>query len=128
MTAADTDSQFLAEWRHLGHAVAVRAVEDYIIVRKKQARLEKINDTSYRYEDQLKYYRKFFESKWFGVICPDYDGYEMFRLLEVRWKKIKNAHRGNRKPVAGGKYYDDLKLPGRQGVYERKRSEWGSGR
>lgn len=123
MMTAEKDIQFLHEWRQLGHAVVVRAVEDYIAVRKKQARLEKMNDARYRYTDELKHYKRFFESKYFGIICPDYDGYEMYELLESKWRKIKNAHRGTKKPVASGQYYDNPEPPGRQGVYERKKSE-----
>ena len=125
MVTTDTNPPFWQEWKQLGHAVVIRAVYDYIGVRKKQAKLDILRDAQYRYSDELSHFERFFKSRYFGLICPDYDGWEMYNLLEYNWKNLYRMHRGHKAPVLTAQYYQNGEPPKKQGQYKRKNSEWG---
>ena len=123
MPAPDTNPVFWREWRQLGHAVVIMAVEDYVSLRKK---IDKLDDTDeYGYRDQLAAIERFFRSKRFGRMCPEYDGYILLGRLETNWRHIKRLHRYTSNPVSQAKEYQYKEHPLKRGRPRKYDSEWG---
>lgn len=122
MSAADTNPLFWEQWRQLGMAVAVRAVQDYVIARKKAIRMHKARDgCRYNFEAELGYYEKFFTGQYFGRICPDYDGHELLELLENNWQDMSvKVYHHSKQPVR--KVRERHTGPDMRGKYERKKA------
>ena len=120
----DTNPVFWRRWEELGQAVVVRAIQDYISVRKKICRLTRTEDTSHNYEAELRKYERFFQSKYFGRICPRYDGYELLEHLETGWQDIKMTKRFPKKPISEEKPYIPVANPKPRGGNKRKNNKW----
>lgn len=84
--APDERPEFWQCWRQLGHAVVVRAVYDYCMAQKKVVK----DKDGYHYANDA--YEKFFRSKYFSYICPDYSGPELLEILESGgWKNVRTT-------------------------------------
>ena len=118
---ADADPVFWREWEQLGHAVVVQAVEDYIHIRKMEAKMALAGEMS----GEMKCIHRFFRSKYFGRICPEYDGWELLDMLNDNWHLIKKGHHYTRKNVKDTAWYRSSEPPKKSGQYDRKKSKWG---
>ena len=119
----DTNPPFWDRWEHLGYAVVLRAVQDYTVVRRKQARLPIGKDTHYNCTDSLRHFERFFKSKYFGAICPELDGYRMFEMLESGlWRKVPRTAHHAKKPT-----YLVYERHGQKGRERKPMTKWGCG-
>lgn len=90
----DTNPVFWRCWEQLGHAIAVRACIDYSRERKKEAKSGAYDRNAYRM------YELFFCSKYFGRICPKFDGHELYERLESGgWQIVRRQHHYTYKTV-----------------------------
>lgn len=125
MPGLDTNPVFWRQWEQLGHAVVLRAVADYITLRKRIDRLNRIDGEDYGYREQLRVIERFFRSKRFGRICPEYDGYILLDKLETDWKAVKRLHHYTKKPFSQAKEYQYKEHPKKRGRPRKYDSEWG---
>ena len=91
----DVRPEFWQCWRQLGHAVVARAVYDYCMVKKK---IVKDKDGYYFGSEN---YEKFFQSKYFSYICPDYSGPELLKILDSGgWQKVRTMKHFGHNPTS----------------------------
>ena len=89
MATLDTNPVFYRQWEQLGHAVVILACKDYASARKRNSE-----------QAVLDVFEKFFRSKYFGRICPAYDGHELFEILvSGGWRKIPRMHHYTPQPT-----------------------------
>lgn len=82
----DVRPEFWNCWRQLGHAVVARAVYDYARAKKKAPK----DKDGFDYAREIGYYEKFFRSRYFSYICPDYSGPKLLEILESGgWKNVR---------------------------------------
>lgn len=94
MPVLDTNPQFWWCWEQLGHDVVLQACEDYASARRMLEKHPNRDSAHYNPLTDIGYYEKFFRSKYFGYICPKFDGYIMFdRLKDGGWRHIPRGHR-----------------------------------
>lgn len=95
----DASPEFWQCWRQLGYAVVARAVYDYCMVKKQ---ILKDKDGYYFGSEN---YKKFFHSKYFSYICPDYSGPDLLKILDNGgWQKVKTVKRFAHNPTHKPKY------------------------
>lgn len=82
----DSRPEFWQCWRQLHHAVVARAVYDYARAKKKAPK----DKDGFDYAREIGYYEKFFRSRYFSYICPDYSGPKLLEILESGgWKNVR---------------------------------------
>jgi hypothetical protein len=125
--AVDTNPVFWERWEALGFAVVVQAIRDYANARRKLAKMEAPRDGNrYNYLMENGYYEKFFRSKYFGYICPKYDGHELFERLEAgAWMRIPKVHHYTPIPTYKQKIYIPVEHPKKRGRPRKYGSTWG---
>ena len=95
----DARPEFWYCWRQLGHAVVARAIYDYCMVKK---RIAKDKDGFYYGHEN---YEKFFHSKYFAYICPDFDGVKLLEILDNGgWKNVHTTKHFAHSPTHVPKY------------------------
>lgn len=93
----DARPEFWQCWRQLGHAVVARAVYDYARAKRKAPK----DGDNYDYSREMGYYQKFFRSKYFAYICPDYDGATLLEILDSGgWQKVRTMKHFGYRPTA----------------------------
>lgn len=91
--APDTNPLFWKCWEQLGHAVVLQACRDYANARRILEKHPNPDSAHYNPMVDIGYYEKFFRSKYFGRICPKFDGHMMFdRLKDGGWRHIPRGH------------------------------------
>lgn len=97
----DVRPEFWRNWRQLGHAVVTRAICDYARAKRKAPK----DQDGFNYAKELGYYEKFFCSRYFSYICPDYDGVKLLEILESGgWKTVRTAGHYTHSPTYKPKY------------------------
>ena len=90
----DTNPVFWRCWEQLGHAVVLQAVRDYASAQRMLLRQKNKDQKHFNPLAEIGYYETFFRSKYFGYICPKYDGHELLDILKNGgWKHIPRTHR-----------------------------------
>lgn len=121
MPAPDTNPVFWRCWEQLGHAVVLQACRDYASARRMLEKHPNRDSAHYNPMVDIGYYEKFFRSKYFGYICPKFDGHMMFdRLKDGGWRSIpKGFHHYTKKAVyeVDADYYKRRKLMKRGGQH-----------
>lgn len=123
----NTNPDFWEQWEQLGQAVAVQAIRDYAKLKRKLAKGVPVqNMNTYDFVSDIRHYERFFRSKYFGRICPEYDGYMLLEMLNAGWwKKIPRVHHSPRK-IHGPTYnYQYVQKKDGRGRPRKYGSEWG---
>lgn len=95
----DASPEFWRNWRQLGQAVVARAIYDYCMARKKIIK----DKDGFHYGHES--YEKFFCSKYFSYICPEYDGHVLLDILKNGgWKTVQVVKRFPPTREVGGQH------------------------
>lgn len=98
--AHDTNPVFWQQWEQLGHAVVLQACRDYATARRMMEKKPNPDSAHYNPLADIGYYETFFRSKYFGRICPKFDGHQLFDILKSGgWRSVPKGHHHYTRPA-----------------------------